>query len=483
MTKGLRDGRLARAGLYGAEEIAAAQKLLDRLDRDRIETVRVLFPDQHGILRGKTVVASALASVLANGMNAPSTLLLKDTSHRTVFPVWSRDAGVGAAPMHGVSDILLRPDPATFRPLPWAPGAAWILCNAHHKDATTLPFDARSVLARAIALLADEGLALTIGLEIEFHVFEVTDEAREHGDTAMPGTPPATRPLSHGYQLLTDTRYGEWHPVMELLRENAQGLGLPLRSMEVEMGPSQAEFTFDAGDPMAQADTMVMFRTMVKQVCADEGLHASFMAKPRLPNAAAIGWHIHQSLSDLDTGANLFMPRPGHDLTDTAGAWLAGLLAHAGESCLLTTPTINGYKRFQPYQLAPNKVQWGHDNRGAMVRALTRAGDPAARLENRVPEPAANPYYAIAAQILSGLSGIKAGMSAPPPIEEPYDDPASALPAHLGEALDAFEEGRLYRNILGDGFADYLSRIKRAEWDRYLAAISEWEQAEYFRNF
>jgi glutamine synthetase len=269
---------------------------------------------------------------------------------------------------------------------------------------------------------------------------------------------------------------------MDRLRRASAEIGLPVRSMEVEMGPSQFEFTFDPGDPMGQADNMVMFRTLVKEICARDGLHATFMCRPKVENAAASGWHLHQSLVNAE-GRNLFMPDEGEALTELAGQWIAGLLAHARESCLITTPTVNGYKRYQPYQLAPDRIQWGEDNRGAMIRALMKPGDRASRIENRVAEPAANPYYVFASQIAAGLSGIEQGLAPPPKCETPYDGTAERLPASLLDAIIAFEGSTMFRQAFGDECVDYLVRLKRAEWDRYVAALSQWEQDEYFSLF
>jgi glutamine synthetase len=174
------------------------------------------------------------------------------------------------------------------------------------------------------------------------------------------------------------------------------------------------------------------------------------------------------------------IPPPGADLGETASGWIAGLLDHATESCLLTTPTVNGYKRYRPHQLAPDRIQWGRDNRGAMIRALMAPGDPASRVENRVAETTANPYYFFASQILSGLDGLTRGLRAPEPVETPYDSAATRLPESLLSAIQAFEASAFYRAQLGDAFVDYLARIRRSEWDRYHLAISDWEQAEYF---
>lgn len=481
--RSVKDGALAQRGLLNAETCAQADDLLASVAASDIETVRVLFVDQHGILRGKTLVAAALPSVFNSGVAVPSTLLLKDTSHHTVFPVWSKDSGIKSGPMQGANDVLLVPNPTTFRVLPVSPHSAWLLCDVVFRDGSPIPFSSRTVLQNSINRLADYGFAATMGLEIEFNVFERVDGPIPHVDTTMPGLPPQTTAFAHGYQFLTETRYGTAEPLLDSLRRAAQQLDLPVRSVEIEMGPGQFEFTFDPADPMQHADNMVMFRTMVKEVCASKGLHASFMAKPRIANVAANGWHIHQSLSDIKTDRNLFTPETSETMTPEAEGWIAGLLAHASESSLLIAPTVNSYKRYQPYQLAPNRIQWGRDNRGAMVRALMGPGDPASRVENRAPDTTANPYFAFASQLICGLQGIVAGLEAPPPTLSPYDSDATELPASLLVAIDAFDGSDLYRRTLGDDCVDYLVRIKRYEWDRYLAAVSEWEQAEYFSLF
>ena len=439
--------------------------------------------DQHGLLRGKTLVADAARSLFDTGMAAPSTLLLKDTSHRTAFAVWSDQTGIDAGPMQGANDILMVPRPDSFRVLPWSAHSAWIFCDVMFRDATPIPFSSTRVLQRSVDALAGHGMEARIGLEVEFHLFEILDPALSHEQATMPGQPVQTRNLAQGYQFLTETRYGEVETILDHLRYMAQKLGLPVRSVEIEMGPSQFEFTFDPADPVTQAQSMVMFRTMVKQVAASQNLHASFMAKPRLANTAANGWHIHQSLLDAQTGRNLFTPASRADLTPEAGNWIAGLLRNAHASALLTAPTINGYKRYQPYQLAPNRVQWGHDNRGAMLRALVQADDPASRIENRAPDSTANPYFAIAAQLISGLDGLKNALAAPPPTTTPYEGDAPRLPETLAEAIDAFDGSALYRTVLGDEVVDYLVQLKRHEWNRYLSTVSEWEQAEYFNLF
>lgn len=385
--------------------------------------------------------------------------------------------------MGGAGDILLCPDPDTFRVLPWSPHSAWILCDTYLKDGSPISFAPRNILRQATARLAEQDLALVVGLEVEFHVYDMVDARMDHASATMPNLPPETRPVSLGYQFLAEARYDRLEWIMDELRRHAEQLKLPVRSTEVEMGPSQFEFTFDPADPLTHADNMMMFRTMVKEVCARRGLHATFMCRPKVENGAASGWHLHQSLVRPATGENLFMPQAPDTLTELAGQWIAGLLVHARESCILTTPTVNGYKRYQPFQLAPDRIQWGQDNRGAMIRALMKPGDAASRIENRVAETAANPYYFFATQILSGLDGIRSGLTPPPAVETPYNSDATALPKSMIAAVEAFESSPFYRSELGDDFVRYITHIKRAEWERYLTTVTEWEQAEYFSLF
>lgn len=479
----LRNGLVEARGLLNDDQFALAEEVLSQIRASGLETVRLAFADQHGVLRGKTIVADKVDSLFRNGMAITSTLLLKDTSHRTVFSVWNEDGKGGAGELTGAGDVLLVPDPATFKVLPWSEHSGWLLCDVFFKDGRPYPFSSRGILRDAVNRLGKRGLDLVCGLEVEFYVFQMDQENLAHSDGGMPATPPQTSLLSHGYQYLTETRYDALEPVADELRRACQQLGMPVRSVEAEFGPSQFEFTFEPDSPMNHADTMMLFRSTVKQMCARMGLHATFMCRPKVDNGMASGWHLHQSIVDHATGRNMFMPEPGQDLTPTASAWIAGLLDNAAESCLLTTPTVNGYKRYQPFQLAPDRVQWGRDNKGAMIRALIGEGDKASRIENRIAEPAANPYYYFASQILSGLDGLERGAVAPAPIERPYDNDSQILPKSLIAAIERFEGGQFYRRAISSEFVDYLTHIKRAEWDRYLMTVSEWEQREYFSLF
>jgi glutamine synthetase len=293
--------------------------------------------------------------------------------------------------------------------------------------------------------------------------------------------PPEVSFISQGFQLLTESRSDQVEPILDVLRENIIALGLPLRSMEIELGPSQVEFTFRPEVGIAPADSMVLFRSAVKQVARRHGCHATFMCRPHLPNVFSSGWHLHQSLLDAKSKANAFATSDRNEVLSPLGRlFLAGLIANAKASAAFATPTINGYKRYRPYQLAPDRAIWGRDNRGVMVRVMGSLGDPATRLENRIGEPAANPYLYMASQIAAGLDGVTRKLDPGPAADTPYEAQAEFLPKSLGEALDALRSNVCFREAFGAGFVNYYIHIKEAEIARFQSEVTDWEQREYF---
>jgi glutamine synthetase len=474
---------VTRHGLWSAEQREQYRQVASVIAEHDLTTIRFAFPDQHGILRGKALAASEAARAFENGCSITSTLLAKDTSHRTVFPVFTAGGGFGMSEMQGGGDVLMVPDPSTFRMIPWAPGTGWVLCDVYFQDGRPVPFATRGLYKSVLDGLAARGFRFKAGLEVEFHIFKREDAALDPKDAGQPGRPPTVSLLSRGFQYLTEQRYDEAEPVLEALRRDLNALRLPVRSMEVEMGPSQFEFTFDAAEGIVPADSMVLFRSAVKQICARRGLHATFMCRPRVPNMVASGWHLHQSLASPD-GRNAFMPSSGHEaLSATGRSYLAGLLTHARAAAVFATPTINGYKRYRSHSLAPDRAIWARDNRGAMIRVLGGPHDPATRLENRAGEPAANPYLYMAAQILAGLDGIQRNLDPGPSADAPYETKAAPLPKSLREAVAALDEDRFFRTAMGNQFIDYYVFIKNAEVARFDMEVTEWEQAEYFDIF
>lgn len=461
----------------GSDPMFSVKELLKEIADRGIETVRFAFADPHGLLRAKSIAAAEVPQALKKGVGFPSSLLAKDTSNRTVFPVFTPGAGLGMPELESAADALMVADASTWRVLPWAPKTGWLLCDLKFPNGKPVPFDTRGVLRQALAALAKRGFGYVAGLEVEFHIFRIVDWRLRPEDSGQPGAPPEVGLLSTGYQLLSETRHDQLEPALQLLREGLAGLGLPLRSFECEFGPSQAEVTLSAQEGLAAADAMILFRSAAKQILRRHGYHATFMCRPKLPNVMSSGWHLHQSLTA--NGKNAFVSDKDF-LSDTGKQFLAGLLNHACASAAFATPTINGYKRYRPYSLAPERIVWGRDNRGALLRVLGGPGDPASRIENRIGEPAANPYLYFASQIHCGLDGLEKKLSLPPPSTSPYEEKATLLPRSLEEAIGHLKASQVLREGMGSAFVDYYCRIKQAEIARFNLEVSEWEHREYF---
>jgi glutamine synthetase len=300
---------------------------------------------------------------------------------------------------------------------------------------------------------------------------------------------------------------------LRIVQHTAQALGLPLLSLEVEFGPSQVEAVFDATDALTAADNMVLFRSAVKQALRRAGYHATFMCRPPFAHIMSSGWHLHQSLVHLSDGSNAMMrdttasathtppSNALHSLSAVGAHYLAGLLAHAPAMTALSTPTVNGYGRFQPNALAPQSAVWGRDNRGAMLRVIGQAGDTATRIENRLGEPAANPYLYMASQIHAGLHGIEQQLTPGPSTDSPYtthtsnnnevDDTAALdtthtlthhIPSNLQVALQALQSDTVMCDGFSEAFVHYYARIKASEYQRFEAAQDrdEFQRREYF---
>jgi glutamine synthetase len=460
---------VTRHGLWSAEQEAASRDVIERINE--IDVVRFGFADPHGVIRGKTLVAAEAVHALRTGVNCTATLVLKDLSGHTAFPIFTSDGG-------GAGDMVMIADPTTFRVLPWAPHSGWILCDLYRTDGSPHPYSTRALLRQMLARLAEQDMVWRAGLEVEFHLLKYAERQPPADAIMMPGPVPQVTPLNHGYQYLTELRYDALDPLLEKLRLGLQGLGMPLRSLEIENGPSQIEVTFGTSTGMTPADLMLLFRNATKQIFAREGYLASFMSRPQFPHAASAGWHLHHSIERAATGVNVFPDPDG--LSFTAQKWLGGLLRHAKAATAFSTPTINGYKRYRRNSMAPDHVAWAYDNRAAMIRVIGTGGDPATHFENRAGEPAANPYLYMASQIASGLDGLATAADPGPATEQPYSADTPTLPRTLLEAIAALRESTCFRAAFGDAFVDYFVQLKEFEIGRFLSEVTDWEQREYF---
>ncbi|MFM7332480.1 MAG: glutamine synthetase family protein [Brachymonas sp.] len=460
-----------------------ADQLLRLVSESGIEQIRIAWCDVHGELRAKSILPRALPAALQDGIGMVGTQALKDTSDRTAFKVFEPD-GLAHLPMLAefaeASNFTVKPLLESFRVLPWPPHTAWLQGQMHNAAGQVLEVDSRGILHKALALLSQAGYSLRCGLEIEFHIYKI-ENTRPQTDpelAAWPGLPPAVSMIHPGYRLLSERWLDRADEPLQIVRRTCAALGLPLTSLEVEFGPSQVEAVFDVQDAIAAADAMVVFRSATAQALQRAGYHATFMCRPPFPHIMSSGWHLHQSLVDMKTGRNAFAA-PDHDLSHTGQAWLAGLIEHASGICALANPTLDAYERFKPNALAPTRANWGLDSRSAMLRVIPFG--KAARIENRIGSPQANPYLYLASQIHAGLDGLTRKLKPP----RAQDSQAAALPTHLGEALSALKADAALSEGFGAHVLAWFAQIKRQEITRYEAAQdkADWIRREYFSRF
>lgn len=485
-----------RHGLWTSDQHEAAERLTSALDG--VEMVRVSWPDQYGLLRGKSLSKAAFLSSLGNGIEITMAPFFFDIANDIVYNPFIPGGGFGIPELSGSPSVFMVPDPGTFRELPWAPGTGWVLADLYMRDGSPFPFAPRGILKRALDELHQDGHEFMAGLEVEWYLTRIVDPmlAPEHlGGPGAPAEPPQVMPVAHGYSYLLESHLDEIDVLLEPLRKNLLALGLPMRTIEDEWAPSQVETTFDALPGMAAADAMVLFRSATKQMYRRMGYLATFMCQPAIGSFYSNGWHLHMSLRDRDTGENAFAPpEMGQPLSALGAQFVAGVLEHGSAASVFTTPTVNGYRRRRPFSLAPDRATWAFDNRGAMMRVIsTGPGDAAARVENRVGEPAANPYLYMASQIAAGMDGYRRQLELPPTSDEPYgqtDRPL--LPATLWEAVGILKDDKFYRERFGEAFVDYLVTMKEHEVNRFQKAnggdtmppeVTPWEHREYFELF
>jgi glutamine synthetase len=491
-------GFVVRHGLSSPEREAVAAEVVASIRSLGLKTVRLAVVDQHGVPRARMLSPDGAIAAMSDGLDFSGAIYSLDTGNQVFVPAFARGGGFGIEEFTGFPDVMLVPDPSTFRVLPWADRTGWMLCDAYFGNGQPVPLDGRGLLRRVLASLGDAGYDFLGGLEVEFYIVVRPKEVLRPENAGFTPPPPPVSVFERGYQFLSEVRLDEMGGTLEAVRDALDAVGLLPRSIEDEWGPGQVEFSFSPLSGLAAADAAVLFRSTVKQVCQRRGLLATFMCRPALANFFSSGWHLHQSLLTRADGSNAFTSADG-PLSDIGRWYVAGLLQHTAAMTVFATPTVNGYKRFRPYSFAPDRVCWAVENRGALVRVQGSPGDASSHVEMRLGEPAANPYLYMAANIAAGLDGIQRRLEPPPPVSaDPYATEAPPLPASLKEAVEALDADQFYRSAFGATLVDYLVMMKWSEIRRYedalvseaagstgavSADVSEWEMREYFEFF
>jgi glutamine synthetase len=445
--------------MYDAAVDPAAEHALHEVEERGVRFVRLWFTDVLGFLKSFAIPSTELEKAFREGVG------------------FDGSAVEGFARIEE-ADMLARPDPATFRLLPWPRGdepVARIMCDILHPDGAPFEGDPRWVLRRALARAAESGYRLEAAPEVEFFL---SSSERE------------LVPLDTGgyFDLTTADLSDEFR---RRVTTALDGLGARVEMYHHEDAPSQQEIDLSSGEAMATADAFIALRLAAKEVAQELGIHATFMPKPA-PGIQGSGMHTHLRL--LEEGSDrsaIYDPAGEAGLSKIGLAFVAGLLAHARGVTAVTNQWVNSYKRLVPGFEAPVHVCWGRRNRSALVRVPgDRPEDErACRIEYRAVDPACNPYLALAVLLAAGLDGVHEGLEPPEEAsdniyamseEERRAGGIASLPASLEEALREMARDEVVAEALGEHVFEWFLLNKRQEWEEYRAQVHPFEVERYF---
>ncbi|MGN0531257.1 MAG: type I glutamate--ammonia ligase [Eubacterium sp.] len=441
------------------------EQILRDAKENGVEFIRLQFTDLFGIMKNVAITLSQLEKALNNDC---------------MFDGSSIDGFVRI----DESDMYLHPDYDTWAIFPWRKHlnaqTGRLICSVYKADNVT-PFegDPRNVLQKVIDQAAEMGYGFNVGPECEFFLFNTDADGKPTLETNDKAGYFDLNPIDTGSNCRRD--------IVLALEE----MGYTIEASHHEVAEGQHEIDFQFGDVMTTADRVMTFKHVVKTYATKHGLHATFMPKP-IEGINGSGMHTNMSLYDLKTGKNVFDDPDGElGLSDTAYSFIAGIMAHIKGIAAVSNPTVNSYKRLVPGYEAPSYLVWSTSNRSVLVRIPASRGK-GTRVELRCPDPACNPYLEMALCLAAGLDGIKKGLKPAPAYDENVFALSQAeldelgiqcLPGSLEEAIAAAEADPFIKETLGEHVFNNYIEGKKAEWDSYKKAVSQWEIDRYMINY
>ncbi len=438
------------------KETKTKEDVLGVVEKQGIKFVRLWFTDILGQLKSFAITPKELEGAFDEGMGFDGSSIK------------------GFARIDE-SDMLAKPDPATFRIVPWRPkehAVARMFCDILQPDGSPYEGDPRYVLKRNLEQLEEKGYTFYVGPELEYFYFrdDKTTEVLDEGGYFDLTT------LDAGSDLRRDT-------ILTL-----EEMGIDVEYSHHEVAPSQHEIDLRYKDALTMADQVMTYRIVVKEIAQRYGFYATFMPKP-IFGVNGSGMHVHQSLFKGDRNT-FFDPNDEYHLSEEGRGYIAGLLRHAPEITSVANQWVNSYKRLVPGYEAPVYISWARRNRSTLVRVpMYKPGkETATRVEFRSADPACNPYLTFSVMLAAGLAGIKNKYELRPPTEkdvyllnaeEKAKEGITSLPGSLIEAIGLTEESELVREALGDHVFNNFITSKKVEWDNYRVTVTEWELKAY----
>ncbi len=433
--------------------------VLRTIEERDIRFVRLWFTDVLGTLKSVAVAPAELEGAFAEGLGFDGSAI------------------EGFARVYE-SDMLAKPDPATFAILPWrseSPGVARMFCDILMPDGSPSYADPRYVLKRTLSRAADMGFTFYTHPEVEFYLL------RNQPDEGPP------EPIDR-YGYFDNSPQSVGYDFRRQAITMLEAMGISVEFSHHEGGPGQQEIDLRYADALTTADNLMTFRTVVKEVAIEQGVYATFMPKP-FRDAPGSGMHTHVSLFEGDRNA-FFEAGAPFQLSKIARSFIAGILTHAPEITAVTNQWVNSYKRLAGGAEAPAMICWGHNNRSALVRVpmYKPAKGNSTRVEFRSLDSACNPYLAFAVILAAGLAGIERGYELPPGAEDDVWALTAGerralgmgpLPASLNQAIQEMERSELVAETLGEHVFDFFLRNKQSEWEDYRRQVSQWEIDRY----
>jgi glutamine synthetase len=440
---------------------ASPKEILELARKLNVRSMRLQFTDILGVNKNVEIPASQIAKALAGDI---------------MFDGSSIEGFVRIEE----SDMLLAPDLSTFRLFPMGPAdarVARVICDINLPNGDPFPGDPRLVLKRQIERAADKGFTMNAGMEAEFFLFRPTSEG---------GASTATHDVGSYFDLApADLGEDARRAMVDMLEQ----MGFEVEASHHEVAHAQHEIDFRYADALRTADNIATFRFVVKQVAHQFGLFASFMPKPIFGQNGS-GMHTHQSL--FRAKENAFWDKKAEwELSKVALHYIGGLLKHARGMCAITNPLVNSYKRLVPGFEAPVNVAWSMRNRSPLIRVPERRG-AGTRVELRSPDPAANPYLALAVMLAAGMDGVNTKADWREPVNENIWEMSHRerrrlriddLPHDLNEAIDELGKDDVITGALGEHVTRHFIEAKRQEWRDYIMQVSDWELENYLLKY